>query len=167
MQISGLRYIFIYRPDPPPPRYFLLCKSPRAGQTFWCKSRGGGGGMVTSQIDTCIMNDGFCLQFHATCYPESEYSSTQRKEKKRERILLSSVFALVNSKALTQGSHLLTVILIPCGVTCVYRLHTHWGSVKSGYFFFFFFIFRYIGQNDLSPTTIQHLLLFTFLGKRP
>ena len=38
----------------PAPRHFLLCKSPGAGQTFWCKSPGVPGGMVTSQIDTCI-----------------------------------------------------------------------------------------------------------------
>ena len=39
------------------PRHFLLCKSPGAGHTFWCKSPGVPGGMVTGQIDTCIIPD--------------------------------------------------------------------------------------------------------------
>ena len=37
----------------PTPGHFLLCKSPGAGHTFRCKSRGVPGGMVTGQIDTC------------------------------------------------------------------------------------------------------------------
>ena len=41
----------------PAPEHFLLCKSPGAGHTFWCKSLGVPGGMVTSQIDTCITHD--------------------------------------------------------------------------------------------------------------
>ena len=32
----------------------MLCKSPGAGHTFWCKSPGVPGGMVIGQIDTCI-----------------------------------------------------------------------------------------------------------------
>ena len=35
----------------------LGCKSPRVRANFWCKSlgvRGGGGGMVMDEIDTCI-----------------------------------------------------------------------------------------------------------------
>ena len=33
----------------------MLCKSPGVGHTFWCKSPGVPGGIVTVQIDTCII----------------------------------------------------------------------------------------------------------------
>ena len=41
----------------PAPGHFLLCKNPGAGHTFRCRAGASGcraGGMVTSQIDTCI-----------------------------------------------------------------------------------------------------------------
>ena len=41
----------------PAPGHFLFCKSPGAGHTFRCKSPGvPGGGVVTGQIDTCIIS---------------------------------------------------------------------------------------------------------------
>ena len=51
VQMPGPRDIILYWPGP---GHFLLCKSPGAGHTFRCKSPGVPGGMVTSQIDTCI-----------------------------------------------------------------------------------------------------------------
>ena len=43
----------------PAPGHFLLCKSPGAGHTFRCKSARVPGGMVTGQIDTCIISSMF------------------------------------------------------------------------------------------------------------
>ena len=58
----------------PAPRNSLLCKSPGAGHTFRCKSPGvpvGGGGIVTSQIDTCIKCDFYVL---ALCMAAVKFS---------------------------------------------------------------------------------------------
>ena len=53
MQMSGPRDIVIYWPGP---WAFSVVQKPWAGHTFQCKSPGvPRGGMVTSQIDICIM----------------------------------------------------------------------------------------------------------------
>ena len=53
MQMPGPRDIIIFRPAP---AHFLLRKSPRTGHThFGTKAPGCPGGMVTGQIDTCII----------------------------------------------------------------------------------------------------------------
>ena len=80
MQVHGPRDIVIYWAGrghfllckSPGAGHTFWCKSPEAGHTFWCKSLGvpGGGGMVTGQIDTCIMGS-------QRCPPDSGFSVNQ------------------------------------------------------------------------------------------